>query len=267
LSPYRRVFLSLGLAAALLLGVAWDGAAQYPWWGPYPYPRHYGFDPGAAVRLDVKPKEAEVYVDGYYAGIVDDFNGVFQRLRLPPGEHEITLYRDAYRTVHQKVYLTPDHTFKVKLAMEPLGAGEPPEPRPQPTSPLRTGGQNQPGAPPMYPPARGPAGRRAPHAGPPQPLPAGAPSAQESGYGTLAIRVQPNDAEVLVDGEKWRRGPDPLQPQGLQGSQGLLSVEMPAGRHSIQIQKPGYRTYVTEVEVRSGETASLNVSMRSQNDE
>ena len=98
----------------------WFGYGQ--WGYPYGYPpyRYYNVDPGAAVKLEVKPNKAEVYVDGYYAGIVDDFDGPFQRLRITPGEHEITLYLDGYRTVHQKIYLTPDNTFKVKYEMERL---------------------------------------------------------------------------------------------------------------------------------------------------
>jgi hypothetical protein len=39
-----------------------------------------------------RPEEAAVYVDGFYAGIVDDFDGVFQKLLLPPGDHTIVLY-------------------------------------------------------------------------------------------------------------------------------------------------------------------------------
>ena len=106
---------------------------QYPM-GPYgPYGR-YGFynrDPGASVRLEVRPKEAEVYVDGYYAGVVDDFDGTFQRLRVEPGGHEVELYLDGYRTVHQKVYLTRDNTFKMKYDMQRLASGEQAEARPQ----------------------------------------------------------------------------------------------------------------------------------------
>ena len=72
-----------------------------------PYPYGYGYrtyEPEASVRLEVKPKEAEVYVDGFYAGIVDDFDGTFQRLRVPPGEHELELWLEGYRTVRQKVF-------------------------------------------------------------------------------------------------------------------------------------------------------------------
>src|SRR5262245_59539001 len=117
----------------VVVGVYADPFWFDPWWGdyqwgprpyPYPYPFRYR-DPGAAVRLEVKPRETEVYVDGYYAGIVDDFDGVFQRLRVPPGEHEITLYLDGYRTTTQKVYLEPDNTFRIKYDMERLGANEP----------------------------------------------------------------------------------------------------------------------------------------------
>jgi hypothetical protein len=41
------------------------------------------------LQLKVEPRDAKVYVDGYYAGIVDDFDGHFQHLRLTPGAHHI----------------------------------------------------------------------------------------------------------------------------------------------------------------------------------
>ena len=78
----------------------------YPWWTPpfdaYAYYPAY-YDSRAALRIEVKPKKAAVYVDGYYAGVVDDFNGFFQRLHVPLGHHELTLYLENYRTVRQHV--------------------------------------------------------------------------------------------------------------------------------------------------------------------
>ena len=41
------------------------------------------------LKLKVKPRDAEVYVDGYYAGLVDDFDGMFQKLELEAGPHRI----------------------------------------------------------------------------------------------------------------------------------------------------------------------------------
>ena len=239
-------------------GDPWYGL-QYPYgpYGPYPYRYGYRIDPGAAVRLEVTPKQAEVYVDGYYAGVVDDFDGTFQRLRVEPGEHEIELYLDGYRQVKQKVYLTPDNTFKIRYTMEKLAAGEQPEARPQPVNPPPTpqaGQQPQsPQPPPQGPRGRGPIGRRGPPP-PPDPRgqtdPRGAPST--SAYGTIAIRVQPPDAEVSIDGENWRA------PGGLE----RLVVDVAEGSHTVEIRKAGFRTYVTQVEVRRGETTPLNVSLR-----
>ena len=235
----------------------YDPFYDYQWggiYGPYGYPPYhrYAMDPGAAVKLEVKPKQAEVYVDGYYAGVVDDFDGTFQRLRITPGEHEIELYLDGYRAVHQTVYLQPDNTFKLKYEMEKLGGGEPQEPRPQPASPpppdATPGGAPQPPAYPA-PPPRGSAGRRPPQA---PPAPRDRRPGDASAYGTLSIRVQPADAQILVDGERWS------SPEG----QDRVVIDVPEGRHSIEIQKPGYRSYMTDVEIRRGETTPLNVSLR-----
>ena len=57
---------------------------QYPIYGPGRY-----YDQSGSVRLQVSPREAQVFVDGYFAGAVDDFDGVFQRLNIAPGEHEV----------------------------------------------------------------------------------------------------------------------------------------------------------------------------------
>ena len=234
-----------------------------PWYGGYQYPiAPYGYgyryaEPDASVRLDVKPKEAEVFVDGYYAGVVDDFNGLFQRLNVSPGEHEIELWLEGYRTVKQKVYLTRDNTFKIKYQMEHLGPGEAPEPKPQPIDPQQFGTQRmQPQPPPMGRPST--ARRVPPPQMPPPPPddPRGAPDAargpRNAAYGTLAIKVQPGDAEISIDGENWR-GP---------GGQDRLSVEVAEGSHTVEIRKSGYRTYVTQVDVLRGQATPLNVSLR-----
>jgi hypothetical protein len=214
-------------------------------WHPYPIGPVAYYAPGhaaAGVRLQVTPRDAEVYVDGYRAGIVDDFDGMFQRLNLPPGQHDLTLYHPGYRTITQTVYLTIGSTYRVRHAMEPLGPGEAPEPRPEP-----------PPAPTTAPPAPGPRG--APGAAPYPSGPAG-PAGAEGGairgaFGTLSIRVQPADAEVLIDGETWH-GPEGLD---------RLVVQVAEGPHRIVVRKPGYDEFSREVQVRRGETTTINVSL------
>jgi hypothetical protein len=223
-------------------------------WYPYPFPYHYyPLDIlRSAVRIEVTPKEAEVYVDGYYAGIVDDFNGAFQRLRLPPGQHEIVVRKDGFRALKQDVYLTPDATFHIRGRLEALVAGEPNEPRPTPLA--SPSGGAQPGEyapPPTMSPGAG-AQRPPTRRTPPQPPPPRQSSPSESSsFGTVVIRVQPGDAEIVIDGERWR---------GSAGEERLV-VQLPEGPHRVEIQKDGFERFSGEVQVRRGETSPLNVSL------
>jgi hypothetical protein len=68
-----------------------------------------GFD--GQLRLKVKPRHAEVLVDGYFAGLVDEFDGVFQRLRIDPGGHRIEVRADGYEPLVFDVRIQPDRTI------------------------------------------------------------------------------------------------------------------------------------------------------------
>ena len=110
-------------------------------WGPYAYAPYayggyapYGFrsEPTGEARVLVTPKQAEVFVDGYRAGIVDDFDGTFQRLHVTPGGHDITIYLPGYRTVNERVYFGDGSTVKIRETMARLSPGEKSEPPPVP---------------------------------------------------------------------------------------------------------------------------------------
>jgi hypothetical protein len=68
---------------------------------PYGYtPRGY-YDPipgrlYGGLRITDAPHEAQVFADGYYVGIVDDFDGVFQHLNLEVGPHRIEVRLPGY---------------------------------------------------------------------------------------------------------------------------------------------------------------------------
>jgi hypothetical protein len=70
--------------------------------------------------LKVKPKEAEVFVDGYFAGIVDDFDGVFQRLHIETGPHRIELRADGYEPLNFEVNIQPGRTLTYKGELKKL---------------------------------------------------------------------------------------------------------------------------------------------------
>jgi hypothetical protein len=124
------------------------GHAFYPWWfggagyyggyyGGYYDPWYGGYtgyddpDPGfvsntrfadeGSLRLKIKPRDAEVYVDGYFVGVVDDFDGVFQRLHIETGGHRVEIRAPGYETLFVDVRITPDHgtTYQGELKRVP----------------------------------------------------------------------------------------------------------------------------------------------------
>ena len=197
---------------------------RYGAYPQYPYGPFYG--PESALRLQVSPRTAEVYVDGYYAGTVDDFDGIFQRLRLESGEYEVTLYLPGYRTVTQRLRLLPDRTLSVKHVMVPLAPTDPPEPRPVATGPQ-------------------------PSRELPAPAASGSGADLDASFGAIAIRVQPADADVLIDGERWE-GP---------ADDEALVLQVAPGPHRIEVRKDGYRGYTAQIDVRAGQTAPINISL------
>jgi hypothetical protein len=196
-------------------------------YGAYPryaYSQFYGQE--SAVRLQVSPRETEVFVDGYYAGTVDDFDGVFQRLRLESGAHDLTLYLPGHSTFTQQIFLQPGRTLSVKHELVPLAPGETPEPRPVAADPRPSRAQ--------------------------APATVGDGGADpDASFGTIAVRVQPADADVFVDGERWE-GPADNE---------ALVLQVAPGTHRIEVRRDGYRGYTAQIDVRVGQTTPINVSL------
>jgi hypothetical protein len=94
-----------------------------PFVGPpsYFFPSQSGSDDDGSLRLKVKPTNALVYVDGYYVGRVDDFNGVLQRLHLSSGPHRIEIREDKYEPLTFDVNINSDHTVTYRGDLKKIG--------------------------------------------------------------------------------------------------------------------------------------------------
>lgn len=128
--PSHRSHLGVG-AFGLGLGV---GAYTYPYGYGYSrygsrYPGYYGYSSGysggyvrsghARLRIVDAPRGAEVYVDGYYAGIVDDFDGVFQHLELQPGAHQIEIRAPGFAPIVFDMQAIDGRTITYRAQMAP----------------------------------------------------------------------------------------------------------------------------------------------------
>jgi hypothetical protein len=76
--------------------------------------------PTGGLRLKIQPKEAQVYVDGFYAGVVDDFNGRFQHLDLAPGPHRIEVRAPGRQLLEFSVTIQAHHTIEYQGTLLPL---------------------------------------------------------------------------------------------------------------------------------------------------
>jgi hypothetical protein len=129
----------------------------YPWgfWGPgygfglgylyydpffggsgygYGYPGDYGYVGGGgggggysvsqsyrdngSLRLKINPRQAQIYIDGYFVGVVDSYDGAFQKLGLEGGGHKVELKADGYEPLQFEVLVTPGETVTYKGEMK-----------------------------------------------------------------------------------------------------------------------------------------------------
>lgn len=215
----------------------------YPWWRvpDYPYWYYPVFDARADLRLKIDPsvaRSAAVYVDGFYAGIVDNFDGIFQSLPLTPGGHAITVYLAGYRTIEHRIYLRPGSSFTLRDVLVPMAPGQTAAPPPvAPTlPPPPTGSYTLPPGAPV--PAGPPAGTQA--------------VVQATGFGTLDLFVQPDDADVLVDGQRW-----------VTTDRGHFRLQLPVGTHRLEVRRAGRQPFVSDIQIREGQETPVNVSLAS----
>jgi hypothetical protein len=124
---------------------------------------------------------------------------------------------DDFNGVFQSLSLTPGpgSSFTLRASMERLPAGvasEPPELAPPvPAPPAGT-----------YRTPATPAGMAVP--------PSAVRPAEAVGFGTVDIFVQPTSAAITIDGQRW-----------VTSDEGHFMVQVPAGKHRVEITKSGYR--------------------------
>jgi hypothetical protein len=182
------------------------------------------------VRVLVDPAEARVYVDGYYAGTVDDFDGLFQRLNMSSGRHEIALKLEGYKTHRMRVYVAPDSTLKLHYGLE-KGVGETFEDlaKDVPESEARRDEEQE---------------RRWSE----NEARAEKDEAIAMG-GRLELSIRPEDASVYVDG-------------AFRGSAREAStLRLAPGPHRIEVVRPGYKTFEKQVDIAPGQTTDVKVEL------
>jgi hypothetical protein len=267
---YSRVtLLALALAIALSLGsgpaeaghrshVSWSISFQHPFWfGAYWSPTFYvhsypmGFwgqpvavpvrDDVGAIRLRVRPKKTEVFVNGEPIGRSGQYDGYPGFLWLDEGTHTLVFYREGFRTFRRSFEVRAGMVTEVRVEMEP-GEARPPEEFFGPRRPVA----ERPGAGP-------PAAPSPPRVVPPE---AGGPGDSldlRAEGARIRIAVEPNDASVYLDGRFLGTGEELARLHG-----GLM---LDAGEHLLEVVHPDYLPDRVSFRAKAGEEIELRVSL------
>ncbi len=98
-------------------GNNWGGYYGNTWGGGYGNAWGGGWGTGG-VRIKVDERDAEVYVDGYYAGVVNDFDGIWQQLRLDDGGYRVEIRKPGFETLVFDVRVQPGRTITYRGQMQ-----------------------------------------------------------------------------------------------------------------------------------------------------
>ncbi len=102
-------------------GYGYGGAGSFfPGYGYYPSTYHPTDLHTGFLRLRVHPRLAQVFIDGYFVGVVNEFDGVFQRLRLEEGPHQVEIVHPDFEPLELDILIVPGEKVTFEGDLIPL---------------------------------------------------------------------------------------------------------------------------------------------------
>jgi len=249
-------------------GIHWAWPYYYWNWGhSYPYPA--AVYPGRAqglglLDLDVAPERAQVFLDGEYLGVCDDFDGFPDYLWLEPGTYDLVFFHEGYRTVAHQVTVRSGVRIDFNDRMVP-GEAARPEDLPSKSVERReerlrrdreAAAEARAAAA-----ARDEAWRTRREVAERETVQSES-VAQEAGPalldaraepGRLQLRVVPADASIYLDGRFLGTGEELARLHS--------SLLVDAGSHRLEVVRPGYESVEKEFVAVAGEEIELKLEL------
>jgi len=227
------------------------------WWGSSPYIRTgLGYSPLSAfavVDTDISPENAEVWLDEVYIGTADDFDGNPDYLYLKPGSYRLEFRYMGYGTYGINLDARRGQKVNLDKDMPQLADRGKPDTFDPVRKPMPFGRMFESGGKPSSlailsreDDEEQPRNNQAEK----MPLPALA-----ANQGSLRLLVLPDDAAVYLD--------DRLIGTAEDLSTDRRGVRAEAGKHTLTVARPGFKTKTLDVEVVAGK--AVNVVMALEN--
>jgi hypothetical protein len=74
--------------------------------------------PLGGLQLDIEPRRALVYVDGWYVGVVDQFSGYYRHLDLGAGTHTFEIVATDYEPLVFEMAISPGRTSTYRGSLQ-----------------------------------------------------------------------------------------------------------------------------------------------------
>lgn len=217
----------------------------------------------ALIDTDISPETAEVWLDGTYAGVADDFDGRPDFLYLKPGRYRLEFRAAGYEPYVVDLSVSSGQRVNLDTRMRRGSGGDEFSSGPARGS-LPAGRMFEPGGKAVA--------QRDPNGAAPDEdarrsgddsagygrdsrMPAG--SAMEGAdTGRLRIHVSPDDAAVYLD--------DRLLGTGEDLAAGMRGVRATEGEHTIVVTRPGYATKTIAVRAVAGSAVDVTIALEKQ---
>jgi hypothetical protein len=208
--------------------------------------------PGPEFDIDVRPKDARVYLDDRFVGRARYLDGKPGYLYLAPGTYRLELRFDGYQTVSVALPAGAGCRFDLRHRLERMpgtskehkadyGEGKPFN---RVFAPLVTATEGLTTGPPVGP---DPTLR-------PDLDPADSSSGEKRPTGAaLKIAVSPDSASIAIDGAFAATAQELLRMEG------PLAVSM--GSHVLEVSAPGYEKFTQTIELENGEVLEVSVDL------
>jgi hypothetical protein len=88
--------------------------------GAFDDPRVSTLEPrlSGGLQLDIEPRRALVYVDGWYVGVVDQFRGYYRHLDIDAGSHTIEILATDYEPLAFDIAISAGRTTTYRGSLQ-----------------------------------------------------------------------------------------------------------------------------------------------------
>lgn len=200
-----------------------------------------------ALDLDVSPEKAQIFIDGNYVGVADEYDGFPAFLWLEEGTYDVAIYKPGFETIFRQYSIYPGVVIDVEDRMQPGKSIHPEEHASTSTvnrdERIRRNREREAAV----------ETEKSVEVERGDWAPSGSPADDSSDIGRMVLNIFPPDAAVYLDGIFLGTAEE------VTGLTAGLVVD--PGEHYLEVARPGFESREIDIDVGVGERVDLTVEL------